>query len=200
MREGTVRWEVRTEKRRVQLLSVVSRSGPIVSGVRLYELPSKLGEFQLPLSLIRSMTDPLMYGRSLPASALEDDDEAEEDDGENDDEKTGTRYNYAWFHVVFVLGTMYVAMLLTNWYILPSSSSFLVLTSQSCRNVITSVPFPSFSDLPGSIPEIPVPGAPILIGSSHVAMWMRIVSSWVCLVLYAWSLLAPVVLPDRFGI
>ena len=30
-------------------------------------------------------------------------------------------------------------------------------------------------------------------------MWMRIVSSWVCLALYAWSLLAPVILPDRFG-
>lgn len=59
-----------------------------------------------------------MDARSLPASALEDDDEDEEDNGENDDERTGTRYNYAWFHVVFVLGTMYVAMLLTNWYVL----------------------------------------------------------------------------------
>lgn len=42
-------------------------------------------------------------------------------------------------------------------------------------------------------------GMPVKIGRSHVAMWMRIVSSWVCLVLYAWSLMAPVVLPERFG-
>lgn len=34
-----------------------------------------------------------------------------------DDERTGTRYNYAWFHVIFILATMYVAMLLTNWYV-----------------------------------------------------------------------------------
>lgn len=40
---------------------------------------------------------------------------------------------------------------------------------------------------------------PVKIGRSHVAMWIRIVSSWVCLVLYAWSLVAPVVLPERFG-
>jgi Serine incorporator (Serinc) len=33
-------------------------------------------------------------------------------------------------------------------------------------------------------------------------MWMRVVSSWVCMVLYMWSLMAPVVLPDRcvFGL
>lgn len=41
-------------------------------------------------------------------------------------------------------------------------------------------------------------GRPITIGRSHVAMWIRVVSSWVCLIIYAWSLLAPVVLPDRF--
>lgn len=40
---------------------------------------------------------------------------------------------------------------------------------------------------------------PIKIGRSSVAMWMRIVSGWACLILYAWSLLAPVILPDRFG-
>ena len=28
-------------------------------------------------------------------------------------------------------------------------------------------------------------------------MWMRVVSSWVCMLLYMWSLLAPVLLPDR---
>ncbi|KAH9944978.1 serine incorporator/TMS membrane protein [Epithele typhae] len=39
----------------------------------------------------------------------------------------------------------------------------------------------------------------VYIGRSEVAMWMRIVSSWVCMVLYMWSLLAPVIMPDRFG-
>lgn len=70
----------------------------------------------------------LVVDRSLPASVLEEDEE-DEDGGadERDDERTGTRYNYAWFHVIFIMATMYVAMLLTNWYaffppsLLPSS-------------------------------------------------------------------------------
>jgi hypothetical protein len=77
------------------------------------------------------------FSRAIPASALngDDDDDNEEDDyGEpRDDERSGTRYNvcpfqhrfdssdttpfqYSWFHIIFVLGAMYVAMLLTDWY------------------------------------------------------------------------------------
>ena len=37
----------------------------------------------------------------------------------------------------------------------------------------------------------------VYIGRSEVAMWMRIVSSWICMLLYIWSLLAPVLMPDR---
>ena len=38
----------------------------------------------------------------------------------------------------------------------------------------------------------------VYIGRSEVAMWMRVVSSWVCVLLYIWSLIAPVVMPDRY--
>ncbi|GAA5821009.1 hypothetical protein JCM11251_001918 [Rhodosporidiobolus azoricus] len=117
---------------------------------------------------------------SLPASVLnepESDDE-DEDSGSaspsspyNDDERTGTRYNYSWFHVIFILATMYTAALLTNW------------------NYVT----PTGHDHDGD-------GTPVRIGRSHVAFWMRIISSWVCLALYAWSLVAPVVAPARFGV
>ncbi|GAA5941238.1 Tms1p [Sporobolomyces koalae] len=118
---------------------------------------------------------------SLPASVLdESDDSDDEQDGEmlgtspvNDDEKSGTRYNYSWFHVIFVLATMYVAMLLTNW------------------NVVSRA---TYASLPPDSDE----GSPIRIGRSHVAMWMRVVSSWVCLGLYGWSLVAPIVLEGRF--
>ena len=27
-----------------------------------------------------------------------------------------TPFQYSWFHIIFVLGAMYVAMLLTDWY------------------------------------------------------------------------------------
>ena len=65
---------------------------------------------------------------SLPASALDDsDDEEEEDEGapganDRDDERSGTRYNYSWFHVIFCLAAMYVSMLLTHWYVFRSFS------------------------------------------------------------------------------
>ncbi|KAF8622553.1 hypothetical protein AX15_006906 [Amanita polypyramis BW_CC] len=39
----------------------------------------------------------------------------------------------------------------------------------------------------------------VYIGRSEVAMWMRVISSWVCMALYTWSLVAPTLFPDRFG-
>ncbi|KAI9824436.1 MAG: hypothetical protein M1832_001971 [Thelocarpon impressellum] len=37
------------------------------------------------------------------------------------------------------------------------------------------------------------------VGRTYWASWVKIVSAWVCYAMYAWSLVAPVVLPDRFG-
>ena len=104
---------------------------------------------------------------SLPANALDEDDDDESDDGANgkgahDDERHGTQYNYSLFHVIFFLGTCWVATLLT----------------QSLE-----------VDMVGVAP----------VGRSLWASWVKIVSSWVCYAVYGWSLLAPVVLPDRFG-
>lgn len=33
-----------------------------------------------------------------------------------DDEKDGVAYNYTFFHIMFLLGSFYVMMTLTNWY------------------------------------------------------------------------------------
>jgi len=113
---------------------------------------------------------------AIPASALQehmddDDDETAGPSGEErDDERTGTRYNYAWFHVIFVLGCMYVGMLLTDWQFFSTKSPINV-------------------DVPRRI----------YIGQSVTSMWMRVISSWLCVLLYLWSLLAPVLMPDRFG-
>ncbi len=54
---------------------------------------------------------------SLPANALDDDDEdGESSDGHGgkDDERGGTQYNYSLFHVIFLLATCWVATLLTQ--------------------------------------------------------------------------------------
>lgn len=37
------------------------------------------------------------------------------------------------------------------------------------------------------------------VGRTYWASWVKIVSAWVCYFMYTWSLLAPVVRPDRFG-
>ncbi|KAF5342041.1 hypothetical protein D9611_001784 [Ephemerocybe angulata] len=108
---------------------------------------------------------------AIPASALQEDDDDDEEEvlgEERDDEKTGLRYNYSWFHIIFAIASMYVAMLLTDW------------------NVVQKVSHPGEDDS-------------VYIGRSEVAMWMRIVSSWVCMVLYIWSLVAPALFPDRFS-
>ncbi|PWN48344.1 TMS membrane protein/tumor differentially expressed protein [Violaceomyces palustris] len=117
---------------------------------------------------------------AIPASALDEEDDDDSDDGiggggeDNDDERQGTRYNYSFFHFVFAIAACYTAMLLTDW---------------------------RFVRLGGPSPDPSEDGAPIAyIGRSPTAMWMRVVSSWLCVLMYAWSLVAPVLLPDRFGL
>lgn len=87
---------------------------------------------------------------------------------------------------------MYVAMLLTDWCVYISHSHSVCASLNhppiflhSHRNVVSTTVSPSESD------EI------VYIGRSEIAMWMRVVSSWVCIILYSWSLLAPVIMPDR---
>lgn len=37
------------------------------------------------------------------------------------------------------------------------------------------------------------------VGRTYWASWVKIVSAWVCYAIYAWSLVAPVMMPGRFG-
>lgn len=88
---------------------------------------------------------------AIPESALDEENEDDEDEvvGEmRDDERTGTRYNvspsiqqrdlrltksgqYSWFHVIFSIAAMYVAMLLTDWYVFSSLLRYIT-TSLLC--------------------------------------------------------------------
>lgn len=40
----------------------------------------------------------------------------------------------------------------------------------------------------------------IPVGRTYFASWVKIGSSWACFVLYGWSLVAPMLWPDRFGV
>ncbi|KAI9501709.1 Membrane protein tms1 [Coemansia spiralis] len=97
---------------------------------------------------------------SLPASALSDID-ADDSSSTVDDEKLGVQYNYAFFHCIFCIASMYAAMLLTNWNSISSTDHI------------------------------------IIIGRSTTAVWVKIVTSWLCIALYSWTLIGPIVLPDR---
>eukprot|EP00999_Lentomonas_sp_LEN2_P000478 NODE_147_length_2113_cov_64.937563_g123_i0.p1 GENE.NODE_147_length_2113_cov_64.937563_g123_i0~~NODE_147_length_2113_cov_64.937563_g123_i0.p1 ORF type:complete len:539 (-),score=100.56 NODE_147_length_2113_cov_64.937563_g123_i0:112-1728(-) len=113
-----------------------------------------------------------------PVSTLDPNSSAEESDGNNsddddessskkkhkgqDDERKGVKYNYSFFHGIFCLGSMYVAMLITDWNTNEQSSGEL-----------------------GTI------------GRDWVSVWVKIISSWLAYALYGWTLVAPLVLPDR---
>lgn len=36
------------------------------------------------------------------------------------------------------------------------------------------------------------------VGRTYWASWVKIISSWICYLLYLWTLVAPVIMPDRF--
>lgn len=38
------------------------------------------------------------------------------------------------------------------------------------------------------------------VGRTYWASWVKIISSWVCYAIYIWTLVAPIVLPDRFDV
>lgn len=41
-------------------------------------------------------------------------------------------------------------------------------------------------------------GTFVPVGRTYFNTWLKVVSSWVCYVLYSWTLVAPVIFPDRF--
>lgn len=108
---------------------------------------------------------------TLPRSALYDEDDEDEYDSK-DDERYGLVYSYSFFHFVFAIAAMYVGMLLTNWNTIISEE--------------VKTPGQDDSDL-------------IRIGQSYTAVWVKIVSGWICYGIYTWSLIAPVLMPDRFS-
>ncbi|KAJ3130390.1 hypothetical protein HK098_002619 [Nowakowskiella sp. JEL0407] len=107
-------------------------------------------------------TGLLLGERGANATKIEDgygDDE--NDKYPADDEKDGVQYNYTYFHIVFALAAMYLAMLITNWNTITVKEEFAI------------------------------------IGKSMSAVWVKVISSWVVMLLYVWTLIAPLVLPDR---
>lgn len=77
-----------------------------------------------------------------------------------DNEEGQVAYNYSFFHFTFFLASLYIMMMLTNWYS-PEGSDFQTLTS----NMAT--------------------------------VWVKMASSWACFIIFIWTLIAPIIFPDR---
>ncbi|KAH0556936.1 hypothetical protein GP486_005275 [Trichoglossum hirsutum] len=113
---------------------------------------------------------------SLPASALDDSDDDDSSDGghdgsSKDDERGKTQYNYSLFHIIFLLATAWVATLLTM----------------------------NIREEKGASSGTGTDADFMPVGRTYGASWVKIISGWVCYAIYTWSLIAPVLLPDRFG-
>ena len=102
--------------------------------------------------------------------------DADNDIGSNPD---AVPYNISLFHVILMLGGMYVQLLLTNW---KTIDSVFVASSAQTFN----------ADSKGIVE--------IAVDYGEGSVWVKMATSWVVHLFYLWSMLAPVIFPDRdFG-
>jgi len=92
---------------------------------------------------------------------------AEASDTEQEDEDDKVEYNYSFFHFIFLLAAMYLGMVLTNW------------------ETVSRVTGDGESE------------SSILVDQGMAAVWVKMASSWVTLLLYLWTILAPIIFPNR---
>ncbi|CAG8435424.1 981_t:CDS:2 [Funneliformis mosseae] len=66
--------------------------------------------------------------------------------------------------------------------------------------LIVTVSFTSYLQLLPCMNHVTTTGSDelVIIGQSYVAVWVKIVSGWICLLLYSWTLIGPVLMPERF--
>lgn len=80
-----------------------------------------------------------------------------------DNEEDGVAYSYSFFHFMFMIATLYLMLVLTDWWNANSSDTQTGMYSKT-------------------------------------SLWIKIVTSWLCYLIYSWTLAAPAIFPDRdFG-
>lgn len=104
-----------------------------------------------------------------------------------DDEKEGTKYPYYQFHLVFTFAAGYFAVLLTNWgCALRGAVRFVALAHSQLR-------VPHCSIVTGQ-----QGGANTFeVDRGFGSVWAKMGTSWVVALLYIWTLVAPILFPDR---
>jgi hypothetical protein len=119
--------------------------------------------------------------RAAAARDLAADKEGEEEDSAQPGDAGGAQPDSRlwYFHVVMAAGALYMAMLLTNW------------GTGSVQDESGVSPSPAGAS--GS-------GGKVIVHSSSTGlaqMWVKIVSQWLAIAIYVWTLIAPRCFPDR---
>ena len=80
-------------------------------------------------------------------------------EGKAMDEFELVTYSYSFFHLIFALASMYIAMLMTGWG-----------TGAEERD---------------------------LIDVGWTSVWVKVIAQWTTVAIYAWTMAAPLLFPDR---
>ncbi|GAV52796.1 hypothetical protein ZYGR_0AI00780 [Zygosaccharomyces rouxii] len=80
------------------------------------------------------------------------------------DERSGTKYNYSLFHLIFFIATQWISILLT-----------IEVTQDDVGDFIP-------------------------VGRTYFYSWVKIGSAYLCYILYGWTIVAPILMPERFEI
>jgi len=113
--------------------------------------------------------------------------EASTSEEKEDDEQETVSYSYSFFHIMFATAAMYICQLLTNWSIItPSDTSagFVDFCSSDTLNLIAKI-------------VLPITRSDHYVDNGMTAVWVKVVSSWIVLLLYGWTMVAPMAFPDR---
>jgi serine incorporator 1/3 len=96
-----------------------------------------------------------------------------------DDERGSVSYNYSLFHFMFVLATLYAMLTLTKYVSICSTD--VVFDRRALVRSSWYHPAKDFTTYNNNL----------------ASLWVKIVSSWICAVLYMWTCIAPALFPDR---
>lgn len=111
-----------------------------------------------------------------------------------DNEEDEVAYSWSFFHVMFAFATLYVMMTLTNWYTYVFT---MMIRSFSVYDAVYDVGTSSLSNFYFSHFS---PSGTYTFNGEHLgggSMWAKQISSWLCLGLYTWTLIAPLILANR---
>jgi len=97
----------------------------------------------------------------------EDIEKKEEGDEATEEKKEEVEYSYSYFHYIFFLASLYMTMVLTNW-VLPVGE----MTDKHSNNTF-------------------------VVDTGMTSAWVKIISSWITILMYIWTLVAPICLPNR---